>query len=113
MSAFDELLALCRDMHAAGETPTYAMLRARRGGGSKRDFARALRAWRVQNPEALPAVRGRPSRIEVELRGIIADQQMTIHDQTETIRILRAEVESLSHMVRKYRAYPEDFEEPS
>lgn len=115
MSVHDELLALCRDMHAAGETPTYASLLARRGGGSRRDIARALRSWRRENQEVPRPAPGRPSRAEVHLRGTVQRQQATIRDQDEQIRILQEEVASLERMVRRYRAYPEDelyFEEP-
>lgn len=116
MSVHDELLALCRDMHAAGETPTYASLLARRGGGSRRDIARALRAWRLENPDGPRAAPGRPSRVEMRLRDIIERQREMIHDQAETIRILTEETESLARMVRQFRPYPEDelpFEEHS
>lgn len=116
MSVHDELLALCRDMHAAGETPTYASLLARRGGGSRRDIARALRAWRLENPDGPRAAPGRPSRVEMRLRDIIERQREMIHDQAETIRILTEETESLARMVRRFRPYPEDelpFEEHS
>jgi len=108
MSVHDELVALCRDMHAAGETLTYASLLARRGGGSRRDIARALRAWRIESPDYPRAAPGRPSRVEVHLRGTVQRQQATIMDQDEQIRILQEEVASLERMVRKYRAYPED-----
>lgn len=40
-------------MHAAGERLTYDTLRDRRGGGSKRDIARALRVWHARRAEAL------------------------------------------------------------
>jgi len=115
MSVHDELVALCRNMHAAGETPTYALLLARRGGGSRRDIARALRAWRLENPDGPRAAPGRPSRVETRLRDIIRRQREAIHDQAETIRILEEETDSLARMVRRYRVYPEDdlyFEEP-
>lgn len=108
MSVHDELLALCRDMHATGETPTYASLLARRGGGSRRDIARALRAWRLENPDGPRAARGRPSRVAARLRDIIRRQRETISDQAETIRILKEETESLARMVRQSRPYPED-----
>ena len=108
MSVHDELVALCRDMHAAGETLTYAALLRRRGGGSRRDIARALRSWRRENPEVPRPVPGRPSRSEVHLRSTVQRQQATIRDQDEQIRILQEEVASLERMVRKYRAYPED-----
>jgi len=108
MSVHDELVALCRDMHAAGETLTYAALLRRRGGGSRRDIARALRAWRLENPKVPRAAARRPSRVEMRLRDIIRRQRETINDQAETIRILTEETESLARMVRKYRAYPED-----
>ncbi len=108
MSVHDELLALCRDMHAAGETPTYASLIARRAGGSRRDIARAFRAWRLENPELPRAAPGRPSQVETRLWDIIRRQRETINAQAETIRILTEETESLARMVRKYRAYPED-----
>lgn len=115
MTAHDELIALCRNMQAAGETPTYASLLARRGGGSRRDLARALRAWRLEQPDGsrTGATPGRPSRVETALRVIIDDQRATIADQADEIRILKEEIASLERMVRKYRAYPEDFEEPS
>lgn len=108
MSVHDELLALCRDMHAAGETPTYASLLARRGGGSRRDIARALRAWRLEHPDGPGVAPGRPSRVEARLRDIILRQRETISDQAETIRILTEETESLARMVRRFRPYPED-----
>jgi hypothetical protein len=108
MSVHDELVALCRDMHAAGETLTYASLLARRGGGSRRDIARALRAWKLENPEVPRPAPGRPSRVEMRLRDMIRHQRETINDQAETIRILTEETESLARMVRKYRPYPED-----
>jgi hypothetical protein len=105
MSVHDELLALCRDMHAAGEPLTYAALLRRRGGGSRRDIARALRAWRLENPDGPRAAPGRPSRVETRLRDIIRRQREAINDQAETIRILKEETESLARMVR---TYPED-----
>jgi hypothetical protein len=108
MSVHDELVALCRDMHAAGETLTYTALLRRRGGGSRRDIARALRSWRRENPEVPRPVPGRPSRVETRLRDIIRRQRETIHNQAETIRILKEETESLARMVRTFRAYPED-----
>ena len=113
MSVHDEFMALCHDMHAAGEPLTYAALHARRGGGSRRDIARALRAWKQENPDAPVTVPGRPSRMETRLRGIIRRQSEKIRDQEEEIRILKEEIAALAGMVRKYRAYPEDFEEPS
>lgn len=116
MSVHDELVALCRNMHAAGETPTYALLLARRGGGSRRDIARALRAWRLENPDGPRAAPGRPSRVETRLRDIIRRQREAIHDQAETIRILQEDTESLGRMVRRFRPHPEDelpLEEPS
>jgi hypothetical protein len=115
MSVHDELVALCRDMHAAGDQLTYAALLKRRGGGSKRDIAAALRSWRRENREVPRPAPGRPSRAEVHLRGTVQRQQATIRDQDEQIRILQEEVASLERMVRRYRAYPEDelyFEEP-
>jgi hypothetical protein len=51
--------------------------------------------------------------VETRLRAIVQRQREAINDQAETIRILMEEIESLARMVRKYRAYPEDFEEPS
>lgn len=108
MSVHDELIALCRDMHAAGEHLTYAALLRRRGGGSRRDIARALRAWKLENCDYPRAAPGRPSRVETRLRDIIRHQRETIHGQAETIRILKEETESLARMVRTYRAYPED-----
>lgn len=116
MSVHDELLALCRDIHAAGESLTYASLIARRGGGSRRDIARALRAWKLENPDGPRAAPGRPSRVETRLRDIIRRQREAIHDQAETIRILQEDTESLGRMVRRFRPYPEDelpLEEPS
>jgi hypothetical protein len=116
MSVHDELVALCRNMHAAGETLTYAALLRRRGGGSRRDIARALRAWRLENPDGPRAAPGRPSRVEMRLRDMIRQQRETINDQAETIRILTEETESLARMVRQFRPYPEDelpLEEPS
>ena len=116
MSVHDELVALCRDMHAAGERLTYAALLKRRGGGSKRDIARALRAWRLENPDGPRAAPGRPSHVEMRLRDLIERQREMIHDQAETIRILTEETESLARMVRQFRPYPEDelpFEEHS
>ena len=107
MSVHDELVALCRDMHAAGETLTYAALLRRRGGGSRRDIARALRSWRRENPEVPRPVPGRPSRAEVHLRSTVQRQQATIRDQDEQIRILQEEVASLERMVREYRPYQE------
>jgi hypothetical protein len=108
MSVHDELVALCRDMHAAGERLTYAALLRRRGGGSRRDLARALRTWKLENPDGPRAAPWRPSRVEMRLGDIIRHQRETINDQAETIRILKEEIESLARMVRKYRAYPED-----
>jgi len=108
MSVHDELLALCRDLHAAGERLTYAALLRRRGGGSRRDIARALRAWKVENPEVPRPAPGRPSRVEMRLRDMIRHQRQTINDQAETIRILTEETESLARMVRQFRPYPED-----
>jgi hypothetical protein len=108
MSVHDELVALCRDMHAAGETLTYAALLRRRGRGSRRDIARAFRAWRLENPELPRAALGRPSQVETRLRDIIRRQRETINAQAETIRILTEETESLARMVRQFRPYPED-----
>lgn len=54
--------------------------------------------------------------METRLRDIIRRQREVIHDQAETISILKEETESLARMVRPYRAYPEDelyFEEPN
>lgn len=107
MSVHDELLALCRDMYAAGEPLTYAALLRRRGGGSRRDIARALRSWRRENQEVPRPAPGRPSCAEVHLRGTVQRQQATIRDQDEQIRILQEEVASLERMVREYRPYPE------
>ena len=115
MSVHDDLLALCRDMHTAGESLTYAKLRARRGGGSRRDIAQALRAWQQENPEIPAAVAGRPSKTETHLREIILRQRETIREHEEEIRILKEETVLLARMVRKYRGYPEDeqdFEDP-
>ena len=53
MSVHDEFLALCAEMHAAGERLTYDALRHRRGGGSKRDIAEALRVWHAQRARLL------------------------------------------------------------
>lgn len=108
MSVHDELLALCQDMHSAGEAPTYASLLARRGGGSRRDIAAALRSWRLENREVPRPAPGRPSRAEVRLRGTVQRQQATIRDKDEQIRILQEEVASLEIMVRRFRPYPED-----
>jgi len=116
MSVHDELLAFCRDMHAAGDPLTYAALLRRRGGGSRRDIARALRAWRLESPDGPRAAPGRPIGVETRLRDIIRRQREVIHDQAETISILKEETESLARMVRRYRAYPEDelyFEVPN
>ena len=116
MSVHDELVALCRDMHAAGETLTYTALLRRRGGGSRRDIARALRAWRLEHPDGPGFAPGRPSRVETRLRDIIRRQRETINDQAEMIRILKEETDSLARMVRTHRAYPEDelpLEEPN
>jgi hypothetical protein len=108
MSVHDELVALCRDMHATGERLTYAALLRRRGGGSRRDIARALRTWKLENPEVPRPAPGRPSRVETRLRDIIRRQRGAIHEQAEMIRILKEETESLARMVRTFRAYPED-----
>jgi len=108
MSVHDELVALCRDMHVAGEHLTYAALLRRRGGGSRRDIARALRAWRLENPDGPRAAPRRSSRVEMRLRDMIRQQRETINDQAETIRILTEETESLARMVRQFRPYPED-----
>lgn len=53
MSAHDELLKLCAEMHVAGEKLTYATLGDRRGGGSRRDLSKALRAWHQQRADLL------------------------------------------------------------
>jgi hypothetical protein len=53
LSVHDEFLALCAEMHAAGERLTYDALRDRRGGGSKRDIARALRVWHARRARFL------------------------------------------------------------
>jgi len=53
LAVHDELLALCADMHAAGERLTYDALRDRRGGGSRRDIARALRVWHARRARFL------------------------------------------------------------
>lgn len=53
MAIHDELLALCAEMHAAGERLTYDALRARRGGGSRRDIGRALFGWHAQRADLL------------------------------------------------------------
>lgn len=111
MSVHDDLLALCRAMHDCGERITYETLRARRGHGSRRDLARALRAWRQLAPDVPLAAPGRPSQIEMRLRAIIQRQRATIREQAHEIRVLQAEAESLGQMVRKYRGYPEDLDE--
>lgn len=111
MSVHDDLLALCRDIHAAGEPLTYKALIARHGGGSRRDIAKALRAARQENPGDPAVALDRPSRLEAQLRDIIQHQRETITEQTAEISVLKEEIESLGRMVRKYRAYPEDFEE--
>lgn len=53
MTVHDEILALCAEMHTAGERLTYNGLLARRGGGSRRDIARALRVWHAQRARLL------------------------------------------------------------
>lgn len=53
MTVHDELIALCAEMHAAGHRLTYDALRERRGGGSRRDIARALRVWHAQRARLL------------------------------------------------------------
>lgn len=111
MSVHDDLLALCRDMHAAGEPLTYKALIARHGGGSRRDIAKALGAMRQENPGGPPVAPGRPSRAEAQLRDIIQQQRKEITDQAEEISILKEEMKALGRMVRKFRGYPEDFEE--
>lgn len=113
MSVHDELLTLCREMYAAGELINYAALRTRRGGGSRRDIARALQVWRQQNTDGPAAASGRPSQAEVNFRDILERQQATITDQQHEIRILMEEIRSLERMVREYRGYPGDFEELS
>lgn len=45
VTVHDELLVLCHEMHAEGAKLTYDSIRARRGGGSRRDISRALLAW--------------------------------------------------------------------
>ncbi len=56
MTVHDELLALCHEMHAEGAKLTYDSIRARRGGGSRRDISRALLAWHQQRARDLSAV---------------------------------------------------------
>ncbi|MBB75663.1 MAG: hypothetical protein CMJ75_14250 [Planctomycetaceae bacterium] len=46
MAVHDEIVALCTEMDAAGERITYDAILARRGGGSRRDIAKGVRAWR-------------------------------------------------------------------
>lgn len=112
MSVHDELITLCRDMNAAGQMLTYETLRARRGGGSRRDIAQAIQVWRAENPNYRKTPPGRPSRVEADLRAIIEAQQATITDQEGEIAIHEEEIKSLARMVRKYRGYPEDLEKP-
>lgn len=111
MSAHDELLALFRQMHAAGERLTYPAITARRGGGSRRDIAKALDDWKQDNPTGAAGKPGRPSKNDEHLREIIGQQEYKIRDLEDEIHILKAEIASLSRMVRKYRRYPEDFDE--
>lgn len=56
MTVHDELLALCHEMHAEGAKLTYDSIRARRGGGSRRDISRALLAWHQQRARDLSGV---------------------------------------------------------
>lgn len=56
MAVHDELLALCADMHAAGERLTYDAILDRRGRGSKRDIRKALQTWHAQRAHLLAEV---------------------------------------------------------
>lgn len=56
MTVHDELLALCAEMYAEGAKLTYDSIRARRGGGSRRDISRALLAWHQKRTRDLSDV---------------------------------------------------------
>ncbi|WP_372923021.1 DNA-binding protein [Roseovarius sp.] len=56
MTVHDELIALCAEMHAAGERLTYNAILERRGGGSKRDIRKALQTWHAQRAHLLAEV---------------------------------------------------------
>ncbi len=102
MSVHDELMALCRRMRAAGEIITYEELKARRGGiGSRRDIAKALKAFREEAMEGvIAAPPGRPSRIEIELRGVVERQQQMIGDLEQEVRDLQEEIKVLVGLCR-------------
>ncbi len=104
MSAHDELVALCREMHAAGEMVTYETLLARRGRGSRRDAASAMQAWREEAPvEAPRARRGRPSLGEQELREEVKRLKEANADLKDENWSLNGEIKVLNEMVRRYQ----------
>lgn len=108
MSVHDELVEMCREMHAAGDTVTYKALHERRGRGSRRDIARAIKAWHAQSIRVPVPSPQQPSMTKARLRDIIHQQGEKIVEQDDEIRVLREEIQSLETMVRKYRDYPQD-----
>lgn len=108
MSVHDELVEMCRQMHAAGDAVTYKALLERRGRGSRRDIARAINAWHEQSYRVPVPAPQQPRRTNAELRDIIHQQGEKIAEQDDEIQVLREEIQSLERMVRKYRGYSED-----
>lgn len=108
MSVHDELVEMCRQIHAAGDAVTYKALHERRGRGSRRDIARAIKSWHEQSIGVPITSPEHPRSTNAQLRDIIHQQGEKIAEQDDQIQVLREEIQNLEIMVRKYRGYPED-----
>lgn len=111
MAVQDKIIALCSEMHAAGEVVSYEAIRSRRGGGSKRDISEALKVWREQNP-GIHNEKSLRSYRKDELCALVQSLRDQIREKDEIIREQREEIVILANQVRKWRGYyPEDYED--
>jgi hypothetical protein len=103
MSVHDEILALCAEMHAQGVKITYNAVRDRRGGGSRRDISRALRAWHSARAQLLSdTVFDRPENIATIANGVVdhlVDQMWSAMTDamTDRIREMKIEADLIEH----------------
>ena len=103
MSVHDEILALCAEMNAQGVKITYEAVRSRRGGGSRRDISRALRAWHSSRAQILSDTAfDRPENIATIANGVV-DQLVNqmwsamTDAMTDRIRDLKMEADLIEH----------------
>jgi hypothetical protein len=103
MSVHDEILALCAEMHARGVKITYNAVRDRRGGGSRRDISRALRAWHSARAQILAETAfDRRENIATIANGIVGhlvDQMWSAMTDAmaDRIRDLKMEADLIEH----------------